>query len=332
LVKETVSAVIPTWNRAHLVRAILGNLRGQSRPPDQIIVVDNGSADNTASVAQEFGATLISLSSNRGFAAAVNEGIKQSNSDWVLIVNNDVELQPLWIEQLVATAAREGADFAAGKLLQSSRPDRIDGTWDLVSRGAHAWRCGYGHPDGGIWSVKRKVKAVPMTAALFHRRVFDRVGVLDTRFEAYYEDVDFGIRCAQAGLEGIYEPAAVATHIGKGTLGKQSARVLFLTARNQIFLLAKHYRPETLMRFAWPIIVGQSLSLAGAAKEGHLLAALRGLWEAMRQWSAFRSDLPADSKQTEQALSASESQILTLQRQIGFDPYWRLYFNLVRSE
>ena len=328
----TVSAVIPSWNRADLVHAVLTNLRGQSRPPDQIIVVDNGSTDNTASVAHEFGATLISLSSNRGFAAAVNEGIKQSRSDWVLIVNNDVELQPLWIEQLVSTAEREGADFAAGKLLQSSRPDRIDGTWDLVSRGAHAWRCGYGHPDGGPWSVRREVKAVPMTAALFHRRVFDRVGVLDTRFEAYYEDVDFGIRCAQAGLEGIYEPAAVGTHVGKGTLGKQSARVLFLTARNQIFLLAKHYRPETLMRFAWPIIVGQSLSLAGAAKEGHLLAALRGLWEAARRWSSFRNDLPADSKQTEQALSASENQIRMLQRQIGFDPYWRLYFNLVRSE
>ena len=329
---STLSAVIPTWNRADLLRAILTNLRGQTRPPDQIIVVDNGSTDSAPAVAQNFGATLISLPTNQGFATAVNEGIRQSSSDWILIVNNDVELQPHWIHLLVTAAERECADFAAGKLLQSARQGHIDGTWDLVSRSGHAWRCGFGHRDGNLWSTARKVQAVPMTAALFHRRVFDRIGLLDTRFEAYYEDVDFGIRCALAGLEGIYEPAAEATHMGKSTLGKQSPRVLFLTARNQIFLLAKHYRPKTLLRFAWPILVGQSLSLAGAAREGHLFAGVRGVWEALRRWSSFRSELPENSKQLERALSASERQIHSLQRQAGFDPYWRLYFSLVRSE
>jgi GT2 family glycosyltransferase len=328
---QTLAAIVPTWNRADLVRASLEGLARQSRKPDQVIVVDNASTDSTPTVAREFGATLIALPENRGFAGAVNAGIEHSRADWVLILNNDVELQPQWVEILLASAEREGAAFAAGKLLQSARQDRIDGTWDLLSRGAHAWRCGYNRPDGALWSVKRSVAAVPMTAALFHRRVFENVGLLDIRFEAYYEDVDFGLRCSLAGFAGIYEPAAVATHVGKGTLGRQSARVLFLTARNQIFLLAKHYSTKTLWRFAWPILVGQSVSLAGAAREGQFLPALRGVFEGLRRWHSFRCDLPRDPAGAERALTESERQLHDLQKQLGFDPYWRLYFSLVRS-
>ena len=169
-----------------------------------------------------------------------------------------------------------------------------------------------------------------MTAALFHHGVFEQIGFLETRFESYYEDVDFGVRCVLAGLEGIYEPAAVAMHMGKSTFGKRDARVMFLSARNQVLLLAKHYPAETLRRFAWPILVGQILAVLAAAKKGHLLAALRGKWEGLRQWSTFRSEVKSKNA-IESAFSESESEIRKLQNQIGFDLYWWFYFRLVRS-
>ncbi len=324
---SSVSAIIPTWNRADLLESILRNLNAQTRPPDQIIVVDNGSSDGTRQVAQRFESELIEFPENRGFAAAVNEGVSRSVCDWILIVNNDVTLDPDWLSVLVGAAEQHQAAFAAGKLFQTAQAGHIDGTWDLVSRGAHAWRCGYGRPDGATWCVRRKISFAPMTAALFHRRVFELVGLLDTRFEAYYEDVDFGVRCALAGLEGVYEPAAIATHGSKSTLGKASARVLYLTARNQVFLLAKHYPAETLRRFAWPIFVGQLLSVIGAAQQGQLFPALRGKWAGIKGWSAFRNTASDAAAGT---FCRSEKEIHRLQREIGFDPYWRLYFSLVR--
>ena len=168
-----------------------------------------------------------------------------------------------------------------------------------------------------------------MTAALFHRRVFDAIGLLEERFESYYEDVDFGIRCALAGLRGVYEPRAQAVHLGKATFGKRAGRVYFLSARNQLLLLAKHYPPETLRRFWWPIFAGQVLALLAAAKQGQLLPAIRGKWEALRQWHGFRDNLPGRSA-IEAVMTANEAEILAIQRQIGFDIYWRLYFGLVR--
>jgi GT2 family glycosyltransferase len=327
----SVSAIIPTWNRADLLQSLLANLLAQTRPPDQIIVIDNGSTDATQLVAREFHADLVVFPENRGFAEAVNQGITRAKSDWLLILNNDVVLAPEWIERLITSAEQQAAPFATGKLLQKDALGKLDGSWDLVSRAAYAWRCGWGRPDGEVWSVRRNINFAPMTAAIFHRRVFEQIGLLETRFHSYYEDVDFGVRCMLAGLQGIYEPAAVAIHQGKSTLGEQSERVMFLTARNQVLLLAKHYPAATLRRFAWPIFVGQMLSLAAAAKHGRFFTACRGKWHGLRQWSAFRKanhDQPRRSVET--AFRQSELEIHKLQTQIGFDSYWRLYFSLVR--
>ena len=330
-----VSAIIPSWNRSDLLEQIIPTLQSQSRPPDEIIVVDNGSTDGTGDTAGRLGARVIRLNCNCGFAGAINEGIRQSSGDWILLANNDVEFRPEWLEKLLKAVAEQKAWFATGKLLQTSDENRIDGTWDMVSRAAYAWRGGYGRLDGALWSQRRQILLAPMTAALFHRSVFDRVGGLDARFEAYYEDVDFGIRCALAGIEGVYEPEAVASHKGKSTLGKNAERVMYLTARNQVLVLAKHYSPKTLRRFAWPILVGQILSVFAGAKHGHFFSALHGKWDGLRSWPAFRSGLHDEDDLFEDtievALQQSEREIREYQRAIGFDPYWRIYFSLVRS-
>jgi GT2 family glycosyltransferase len=330
----TVSAIIPSWNRRDLIAEILPTLQTQSRPPDEIIVVDNGSTDRTYDVVQKFGARVVRLDSNCGFAAAINEGIRHASGEWIVLANNDVVFQSQWLEKLLKAVTDQNALFATGKLLQKSDKSRIDGTWDMVSRGAYAWRSGYGRLDGAMWSKRRSIVLAPMTAALFHRSVFETIGGLDARFEAYYEDVEFGIRCALAGIRGIYEPGAVATHEGKSTLGKNGERVMYLTARNQVLLLAKHYSPKTLRRFWWPILVGQVLSVVAAATHGHFLSALKGKRDGLRLWSTFRKEQSPDARlfedTIETALEQSEREIREYQRAIGFDPYWKIYFSLVR--
>lgn len=327
---STVSAIIPTWNRADLVESILKNLRSQRRPPEQIIVIDNGSGDATQLVAREFGVDLIVFPENRGFATAINEGISHATGDWVLIVNNDVVLEPDWLERIVNSAERADAPFAVGKLLRPVGQNQLDGTWDLISRAAYAWRCGYGKRDGIIWSTPRRIYFAPMTAALFQRSVFEQIGGLETRFESYYEDVDFGVRCALAGLQGIYEPAAIAIHMSKTTLGRSAARVYYLSARNQVFILAKYYSLKTLLRFAWPVFAGQVLALFAAAKQHNFLPALRGKFEGLRRWNEFRTQSAGEAGRVQETFHESEREIYRLQRLAGFDIYWRLYFSLVR--
>ena len=83
----------------------------------------------------------------------------------------------------------------------------------------------------------------PATAALFRADLFRRVGTFDATFESYLEDVDFGLRCALAGFSGAYVPDAVAYHWGSASLGPWNPEVVRLIARNQSYLVAKHYPP-----------------------------------------------------------------------------------------
>src|SRR5512140_1101702 len=97
-----VAAVVPHWNRRDLLQTLLENLAKQTRPFDQIIVVDNGSTDSSAAVAESAGANVIRLERNLGFAAAVNRGIESAQADWIAVLNNDVTFEPDWLEQLLA--------------------------------------------------------------------------------------------------------------------------------------------------------------------------------------------------------------------------------------
>ena len=172
----SVSVIIPTWNRADLVRSALSNLRQQTAIPKEILVVDNGSTDDTLDAALSYNARVITLPRNVGFAAAVNEGIRNATSEWLLILNNDVELEPHWLTFALDAAINNSASFVTGKLFQARAPARLDGTWDLVSRAGCAWRCGWNAMDGPQWSNQKHIQITSLTAALFHRSVSIRLG------------------------------------------------------------------------------------------------------------------------------------------------------------
>lgn len=322
---DTVSAVIPNWNKAELLRATLDDLAKQTLRPERVIVVDNGSTDGSADVAERSGATVIRLSRNKGFAFAVNRGIERCGSKWVLILNNDVTFGPDWLKRLAEAACAAGAWFAVGKLLSASDPSLLDGTFDAISRGATSWRCGHGRSDGPAWSRAVDTAFLPFTAALLRRELFDTVGLLDETFESYLEDTDFGLRCAALGFSGLYAPSAVARHHGSATLGAWHKATVRRIARNQVVLARKHFRGAPL----WPILAGQLLWGLVALRHGAGSAWLLGKIDGLRMktaantssaWSAIRY-----------AVERSESEIKHLQAATGADLYWKCYFALVRS-
>ena len=247
----TVAAIIPHWNRRDLLHPLFASLNSQTRPFDEIILADNGSSDDSADLAQRLGATVLRLGKNLGFAPAVNRGIEFTNADWIAILNNDVTLAPTWLEQLLTTDAH----FATGKILSAADHSLIDGTFDEISRGACACRCGQGVKDSPVWNQPRPIRMAPMTAAIFRKSLFQTVGLLDENFGSYLEDVDFGLRCALSDFPGAYIPAAVAYHRGSETLGAWNKDTVKRIARNQILLTVKHFGGQP----RWPIVAGQML-------------------------------------------------------------------------
>ena len=323
-----VAAVIPTWNRRDLLDALLQNLVAQTRPFTEIIVVDNGSQDDSVELAERAGARVLKMGCNLGFAAAVNRGIEAADAEWVAILNNDVTLEADWLTNLLEAAAREDIWFATGKILQAANHQFVDGTFDEISRGACASRCGSGKPDGPAWNQARRIRVAPMTAAIFRRQLFRDLGGLDETFGSYMEDVDFGLRCALAGRLGLFVPSAVAYHRGSATLGEWNNDTVWRIARNQVLLSAKHFHGQP----RWPILAGQLLWGLVALRRGRGSAFVRGKIAGMREARRMRSLSTNEytRKILAEVLESSEANILALARETGFDSYWRAYFWLSR--
>jgi GT2 family glycosyltransferase len=320
-----VTVIVPVWNRRELLERLLCGLRAQTRAAAEVLVVDDGSQDGSAELAESLGVRTVRMGVHSGFAKAVNRGIRESRTPLLAIVNNDVELAPDWLEKLLAGLEGE-AWFATGRILRAGDRGRIDATYDAICRGGTAWRVGHGCPDGPVFREGRAIRSAPFTAALFRAELFDRVGLLDERFESYLEDVDFGLRCALAGYAGRYMPDAVAWHAGSATLGRWHPDTTRRVARNQVFLIAKHYPARLLLRYAWSIFVAQALWGLVALRHGRGWPWLCGKVEGMHRWRELRGPLP-DGRGSEM-LCEGEREIRRVQRESGRDLYWTLYFLL----
>lgn len=324
-----VTIIVPVWNGRALVERLMRSLEAQTHRAAEVLIVDNGSEDGAPEAAEALGARVVRMGSNTGFARAVNRGIRECKTGWLAIVNSDVELAADWIERLLEAAQQPGVWFAAGKILNATERDRIDGTYDSLCRGGCAWRLGQGRKDGPEFSSGGEIQFASGTASLFRTELFSRAGLLEETFESYMEDVEFGLRCAMLDYTGRYVPEAVAYHVGSAALGKWHPETVRRMARNQVFLVAKYYPASVLFRLAWPILVAQSLWGLVAMRHGCFAAFLRGkLAGVMRFNRTHRSLGKVEAKRILRILAESESEIRDIQRKTGFDWYWRVYFAL----
>lgn len=319
--------MVPVWNGRERLLRLLDKLAGQSHPIAEILVIDNGSTDGAPEGAGQQGARVLEMGFNAGFSRAVNRGVEACRTELVAIVNSDVEPAPDWLARLVEAMRDREVWFATGKTMQAADPHRVDGAYDTICRGACPWRAGSGRRDGPAFSSRRKIRLASATATVYRTELFRLVGGFDPVFESYLEDVDFSLRCACRGLGGVYVPEAKALHEGSASLGRWHADSVRRMARNQLYLVAKHYPPPLLLRFAWPILVAQGLWGLVTLRHGALQACLKGKWEGARNFSALRPRSYPDCDLS-QLLRESEREIREVQRQTGFDWYWRLYFLL----
>ncbi|MCU1261439.1 MAG: glycosyl transferase, family 2, partial [Bryobacterales bacterium] len=147
-----VSAVVVNWNRAEMLRKSLESLERQQRVELEIIVVDNGSSDDSAGmVARDFpGVRLIQNSENRGFCAANNQGIQAARGEFVALLNNDAEAEPGWVAALKEVFAnRPRVGMAASKILIYEDPRRIDKAGHLIYPDGQNRGRGSGAMDNG---------------------------------------------------------------------------------------------------------------------------------------------------------------------------------------
>ena len=271
--------VVPTWNGARWLPACLAAVEAQSRPADEVLIVDNGSTDASVDVALEHcpRARVLRLGRNTGFAFAANRGIEGAPADVVALVNTDVELAPDW---LARTAARLEADphlgAVATKMVDLADRSRLYDAGDVLRRDGVCEQRGRFTADDGRFDAPGEVFAACAGAALYRRAAVLGVGGFDERFFAYLEDADLGLRLRLAGWGCAYEPA-VAAHASGGSSWQLTRPVPAWGARNTVLLVAKAFPARWL-----PLVAYRQAGWAWhALRERRLAAHLRGLAAAL---------------------------------------------------
>jgi GT2 family glycosyltransferase len=271
----TAAVVIPNRDGRRWIEGCLDSVLGQTRPPDEVVVVDNGSTDGSdALAAARDGVRVLALGRNLGFAAASNRGIAAVDADAVALVNTDVVLAADWLERVVA-ALGEGVGAVASKMVDLDRPELLYDAGDVLRRDGVCEQRGRFARDDGRFDTPGDVFAACAGAALYRRAAVEAVGGFDERFFLYLEDVDLGLRLRLAGWGCRWEPRAVARHAGQGSAGPRTPA--HWAQRNTLLLAAKAFPA----RWAGPFLYRQAAWAWHATRERRLGAHLRATAAAL---------------------------------------------------
>jgi GT2 family glycosyltransferase len=252
-----VLIAIPSWNGRELLATCLQAVHALEYPNYDISVVDNGSADGSAEYVKEAfpGVHVIENARNRGFAAATNQAIRESDAEFVATLNNDTQVSPGWLGALVEAMESDcAAGMCASKEVLANRPGVVDSAGMAVDRAGIAW----GLRDSGAARAAgpryREVFGPSAGAALYRRTMLDEIGLFDERFFAYLEDVDLAWRAQWAGWKCLYVPDAHVRHVHSATGGRDPEFKRRLLGRNKVWLVAKNY--------PWPQLAWYGLAIA----------------------------------------------------------------------
>ncbi len=281
IIRTTV--IIPNYNGLKFLGPCLSSLKAQTADDFRIIIVDNGSTDGSAEWLKENKIPCIFMPENTGFSAAVNTAIKVSETEYVILLNNDTIAEPGFVAELESVMDRGKNVFSASSMMVNySDPERIDDAGDMYSIMGWAFQRGTDRPVKGYLCPCR-IFAACGGAAIYRREVFEEIGYFDEMHFAYLEDIDIGYRAKLYGYENVYCPDAVVRHIGSATSGsKYNPFKVRLSARNNIYLNYKNMSNWQLVVNSPALIAGNIIKSIFFAKKGYLKDYLAGLYEGLR--------------------------------------------------
>jgi GT2 family glycosyltransferase len=262
-----VQVVIPTWNGASLLPYALDSLARQDYPNFTVVVVDNGSTDDTINVVRDRwpDVSVVALPENTGFAHAINCGIKAGTATLLALINNDVELHPSWMTEMVAAfAANPRAGSLAGRMLRWHDPSTVDNVGLYCQWDGDSGPAGSGAPNGAEYDNPGDVFGASAGAGMYRRAAFESVGYFDEDFFAYVEDVDWSFRAQLRGFRCRYVPGAISYHLGSSTSLRMGRRRFYLTVKNSFVMILKNFPFWALLRHS-PRILWHFVSLAKAS-------------------------------------------------------------------
>lgn len=258
----SVVVLVLNWNGRSLLQTCLPPLLDQTYANYRVVLVDNASTDDSVSWVQTNypQVHIIQNAENLGFSRGMNAGLRQISADLVVLLNNDVLVQPNWLVELIRPFHQDPTIGIVGaKLLFPDGTIQHLGA-ELTYPLAHSHHFHYQEPDHNQITHLHDVPYVTGASLAVRREVLAKIGLLDEAFHPfYYEEVDFCHRATEAGYRVVVAPQAIATHDESATMAKVSGLKLQAFYQNRLRYVLKHY---TIDQFLHDFVPAEAAYLA----------------------------------------------------------------------
>jgi len=277
--EATVAVILVNYNCGKFIKTFFDSLRKQTLPPKEIILFDNGSSDGSLEYISKMypEVRIVKNQKNLGFSVPNNQGIRQTTSEYILISNLDVILEPTFVEQMVIPLQGDvRIGWVAGKiykLTDHGPTQNVDCFAHHMQRDRYANAISIRHPnpDDCYYKEPGIRWGAPACCALYRRKMLEEVAYqweyLDEDFFAYFEDVDLDWRANLYGWLCYYQPSAVAYHVREGTKGVLEPRIMACLVMNRFFMMVKNDRLQDILRDGIPILKGTLFALRRMLRE-----------------------------------------------------------------
>lgn len=263
------SVVIPNWNGKHFLQPCLDSLKAQTHQSVEVIIVDNASSDGSQDYIKENypDVILVELAENLGFTGACNIGMENAIGNVISLLNNDTEVEPNWIEEILSAFERyPDVGMIASKMILFNQRDHIHTTGDFFTVDGRAGNRGVWEKDDGQYETEDYVFGACGGSSAYRKTMLDKIGLLDNDYFFLLEDVDLAWRAQLAGYKVLYVPTAIVYHHLSATGGGVTAS--FHDGRNSIWIIVKNLPSDLWRKYGWLIAKRQ----------------FKIIYEALRAW------------------------------------------------
>lgn len=253
---KKVFLIILNWNGREMTLNCLkslGAIKQDSFSLD-VIVVDNGSADDSVEKIHKAGpkVTVLENKENLGFAEGNNVGIKyalEKGADYVCLLNNDTRVEPKFLEELVkAVQSDEKIGLIGGKIYFEKGYEFFKDKYSDSERGKVIWYAGglidwnnvyashrgVDEVDKGQYDQTEETEYVNGCLMFGTREIFKKVGLFDKRYYLYFEDAELSLRAKRVGFKVVFCPKAKIWHLNSGSSGSGSSLHDYFITRNRL--------------------------------------------------------------------------------------------------
>ena len=282
------SVIIVNWNGQHLLNDCLTSLKNQAYQNFEVILVDNGSTDDSIPFVQKNfpWVRILKLDKNYGFGNGNNRGFEISNGKYIVFLNNDTIVDKFWVFELAKILDRNPeVGFCSSKMLVYDKKNIIDSIGIGYLKSGVGYKIGWLEVDNGQYDNIKYIFGACCGASIFRRSVLEDTGLFDPLINTYNDDIDLSFRAQLKGYRCYFASKAKVLHRGSATAGYKSELNTYLSQRNFEIVWLKNVPIQILVS---QFILHWLHSILSVAKCMYLKqgkSALHGKWEFLTQLS-----------------------------------------------